>query len=372
MKKIVSLMSILILSVLLASCDEVVIDEDTFDESLLPDMIETLSLRNTDNRMSMDELSTMIQSGEYLESDRDFYLYCDVLRNTVQNDDGSYTETYTFYDYDYDIYEEAYESLYNGIDDDDDGLIDEDDEITVFMTDEMNDGIDNNHNGVIDEYFEMTPSFVVTYTITYNEGNSETVASEDGTVTTTYSYFYSYTEVRTPYTGQIIAYGPCYSYDEESGEYTDDETTNSEDSFNDDLLNAYIELLNNVQEALSEISLLDQRALGIVYAELSLGRALTEEEKVAINLVWDLYESLDVNTNTFEVFDTEIEYLEFYLGRALTDEEKAAIEMVETISNTQTESISLEQIIEFYESILNRTLTDLEKDALALYEYYGD
>ena len=372
MKKILSLISILILSVMLASCDDVVIDEDTFDESLLPEMIETLSLRNTDNRMSMDELTTMIQSGDYLESEREFYLYCDVLRNTVQNEDGTYTETYTFYDYDYDIYEEAYESLYNGIDDDDDGLIDEDDEIKIFMTDEMTDGIDNNHNGVIDEYFEMTPAFVVSYTITYNEGNPESVTSEDGTVTTTYSYFYSYTEVRTPYTGQIIEYGPCYSYDEESGEYTDDETTNSEDPFNDDLLNVYIELLNNVQEALSEISLLDQRALGIVYAEFSLGRALTEEEKVAINLVWDLYESLDVNTNTFEVFDTEIEYLEFYLGRALTDEEKEAIEIVETISNTQTESISLEQIIEFYESILNRTLTDLEKEALALYEYYGD
>jgi len=372
MKKLVSLMSILILSVLLASCDDVLIDEDTFDESLIPEMIETLSLRNSSNRMSMDELSTMIQSGDYLESERNFYLYCDVLRNTIQNEDGSYTETYTFYDYDYDIYEEAYESIYNGIDDDDDGLIDEDDEIMLFMTDEMNDGIDNNHNGVIDEYFEMTPAFVVSYTITYSEGNSESVTTEDGTVTTTYSYFYSYTEVRTPYTGQIIEYGPCYSYDDESGEYTDEESTNNDD-VNSDVYNAYINLSNDIQEALLEISLLDQRALGLVYAEFTLGRTLTEEEKAAINLVWDLYLTVEDNSNEpLEALDTEIEYLEFYLNRELTEEEKAAIELVSNITDTQTEIATLEQLIGFYESILNRELTEIEKEALAMYEFYGE
>ena len=371
MKKILSLISILILSVLLASCDNVVIDEDTFDESLLPEMIETLSLRNRDARMSMDELSTMIQSGDYLESEREFYLYCDVLRNTVQNEDGSYTETYTFYDYDYDIYEEAYESLYNGIDDDDDGLIDEDDEIKIFMTDEMNDGIDNNNNGVIDEYFEMTPAFVVSYTIIYNEGNSESVTSEDGTVTTTYSYFYSYTEVRTPYTGQIIEYGPCYSYDDESDEYTDEESTN--DDVNSDLYDVYVNLTNDIQEALSEISLLDQRALGLIYAEFTLGRTLTEEEKEAINLVWDLYFTIEDNDNEpLEALDTEIEYLEFYLNRELTEEEKEAVELVSNITDAQTEIATLEQLIGFYESILNRELTEIEKEALAFYEFYGE
>jgi hypothetical protein len=98
---------------------------------------------------------------------------------------------------------------------------------------------------------------------------------------------------------------------------------------NSDLYDAYINLSNDIQEALLEISLLDQRALGLVYAEFTLGRTLTEEEKVAI-------------------------------------------ETVSNITDTQTEIATLEQLIGYYEIILNRELTEIEKEALAMYEFYGE
>jgi len=92
------------------------------------------------------------------------------------------------------------------------------------------------------------------------------------------------------------------------------------------LYNTYINLSNDIQEALLEISQLDQRALGLVYAEFTLGRTLTEKEK-------------------------------------------AAIELVSNITYTQTEITTLEQLIGFYESILNRGLTEIEKEALAMYGF---
>lgn len=92
------------------------------------------------------------------------------------------------------------------------------------------------------------------------------------------------------------------------------------------MYNTYINLSNDIQEALLEISQLDQRALGLVYAEFTLGRTLTEKEK-------------------------------------------AAIELVSNITYTQTEITTLEQLIGFYESILNRGLTEIEKEALAMYGF---
>jgi len=92
------------------------------------------------------------------------------------------------------------------------------------------------------------------------------------------------------------------------------------------LYNTYINLSNDIQEALLEISQLDQRALGLVYAEFTLGRTLTEKEK-------------------------------------------AAIELVSNITYTQKEITTLEQLIGFYESILNRGLTEIEKEALAMYGF---
>lgn len=92
------------------------------------------------------------------------------------------------------------------------------------------------------------------------------------------------------------------------------------------MYNTYINLSNDIQEALLEISQLDQRALGLVYAEFTLGRTLTEKEK-------------------------------------------AAIELVSNITYTQKEITTLEQLIGFYESILNRGLTEIEKEALAMYGF---
>ena len=92
------------------------------------------------------------------------------------------------------------------------------------------------------------------------------------------------------------------------------------------MYNTYINLSNDIQEALLEISQLDQRALGLVYAEFTLGRTLNEKEK-------------------------------------------AAIELVSNITYTQTEITTLEQLIGFYESILNRGLTEIEKEALAMYGF---
>ena len=373
MKKIFQILVALLVTFVLVACDDIVIDEDTFDESLLPEMIQTLSLRNNDDRMSMDELSTMIQTGAYFESDVTYELQCGIQQQYITEEDGTFIQTYTYYEYNNDIFEEAFEILYNGIDDDNDGIIDEDDEIMILFTDEMTDGIDNNNDGIIDELFEQTPTYVVTYTLVFNNEITETTTSEDGTVTTVTSFSYTYTEVKTPYTGQIIEVTSCFD-DEfivEEDEFTDEETSGIEDDFNGPLLDAYINLSTEIQEAFNASISTDQMSFNFIYAEFILGRSLTDEEKEAFNLVWNLL-SLDINSYTFEVFDTEIESIEFYLGRPLTEQEIEAFDIVSTISASQSEAVTLEQRISLYETILNRLLTDLEKEAIALYEFYGE
>jgi hypothetical protein len=96
-------------------------------------------------------------------------------------------------------------------------LIDEDDELLLMVTDEMTDGIDNNHNGLTDEYFEMTPKYVVTYTVTWAQSMTTTV-SEDGTITTTGSYFGEWSEEKVLYTGQVIEFEACYEYEPEDSD----------------------------------------------------------------------------------------------------------------------------------------------------------
>jgi hypothetical protein len=227
MKKIYQVFLLLLFSIVLVACDNTPdyskVDKDTFDTSLLPGMVQTLSLRKTSNRMSMDELSTMIQTGEYFESDVTYELQCGINQDYFTEEDGTLIRTYTYYDYDDDIFEQAIDILSNGIDDDNDGIVDEDDEIMILFTDEMFDGIDNNNDGIIDELFEQIPTHLVRYTLIYDRETTETTTSEDGTVTIVTSFSYTYTEVRTPYTGQIIEYAPCFDYEEETDESTNED-----------------------------------------------------------------------------------------------------------------------------------------------------
>ena len=379
MKKIILLITLVLSSVILSSCDDV--DPNFIQPEIninASEMVQVLSSGRNNFMPNMDAMEADIQSGDILDvEDFSMYnIYCSPLRNTVDNGDGTFTETYSYYDYDYDYYETAYEMLYNGIDDDDDGEIDEDDEVLLMVTDEMTDGIDNNHNGIIDEYFEMTPSHYVTYTMTYNEG-TYTTTTEDGIETTSGSFFYEWTQVRAPYTGQIIETFECYAYDDESGEYEDEtsEETNNENNsndesvyeFNEELYTAFENLMLELSDAVVSLTDEENRALGILYAELTLGRAFTEEEKAAIELVWDLYALVDMNVIPTEDFVTELEYLEFYLERPLTEEEKVAIEIVESISEDQMDVPPTDLLIEFYETLLERSLTDLEIEALVLF-----
>ena len=120
-------------------------------------------------------------------------------------------QKYSFYEYDYDYYAHAQAMLYNGIDDDEDGIVDEEDEILLMVTDEMTDGMDNNHNGLIDEYFEMTPKYFVNTTVIHR-GSTTTTISENGMITTTGYWSTEWTEEKIPYTGQIIQFEICGYY----------------------------------------------------------------------------------------------------------------------------------------------------------------
>ena len=378
MKKIFSLLTMFISVSVLSSCDD--IDPNFITPEIdinASEMVQVLSSGRNNFMPDMEAMEADIKSGDILEVEdyRIYDVYCSPLRDTVDNGDGTFTETYSYYDYDYDYYETAYEMLYNGIDDDDDGEIDEDDEVLLMVTEEMTDGIDNNHNGIIDEYFEMTPSHYVTYTMTYNEG-TYTTTTEDGVETTTGSFFYEWTQVRAPYTGQIIETYECYAYDEETGEYTEESseenndentTSNEEENFNDELYVALENLMLESSDAILTLTDEENRELGLLYAELTLGRAFTEEEKEAIYLVWDLYALVDISVTPTEDFATELDYFEFYLERPLTEEEKAAIEIVESISEDQLDVPPTDLLIEFYEVVLERPLTELEIEALVLF-----
>ena len=233
MKKLYIVLTLLLGLTFLSGCDPETYDlepEDILSTIDASKMVETL-VSGRNNMSEMDQLTADIQSGDIMESEEEFFddYYCSSFYNTVQNEDGTYTQTFSYYDYNYDIYETAWEVMYNGIDDDDDGQIDEDDEILLYVTDEMMDGIDNNYNGVIDEYFEMTPTHYVTYTMTYNEG-TYTETTEDGVETITGSYFYEWTQVREPYNGQVVEAYECVYYDDD-GYYEDDyEPTEEEEA----------------------------------------------------------------------------------------------------------------------------------------------
>lgn len=221
MKSAFNLFIVFLLSVMITACQET---EKPMQSAIdVSAMVEVLSSGRNVFVPDLSSVDSALESGTYVSSE-DAYTqdyYCNPARTTTDNGDGTFTEFYAYYDYDYDYYEVAYEMLYNGFDDDDDGEIDEDDEILLMVTEEMSDGIDNNNNGRIDEFFEMTPTYYITYVIRYNEGSVMTT-DEDGVVTTSGSFFYEWTEVKAPYNGQIVELSGCYFIDPETGEYTEE------------------------------------------------------------------------------------------------------------------------------------------------------
>jgi hypothetical protein len=427
MKKLLVWFVFLLFTFILSSCETDVLDEIQDQLPITVDVTEMVQvLRSGRNNFTpnMESMRAKVESGDTLDASdlRVDDPSCTYAYDYIDNEDGTYTTRYTYYEYNYDYYNRAYEMLYNGIDDDNDGLIDEEDELLLMVTETMIDGIDNNYNGIIDEYFEMEPSYVVTYTITYGDVSTTTV-TEDGTITTIGSSSYTWSEVKTPYTGQVIDSYACYQED------TDD---NDEDIINDDTYNdlytIYVALVNEISTLSNTY---DYEAYGILYLELSLGRSLTDVELAAMNLVWDLYEFIPVTTLTDVEY--QVLYLEYYLnrmltedelralefvyqnryyddaltdeefrfieivevlyeqfyenydandyerfnlavslGRPLTTEENSALEIVYEIRTQQASSLNLDALISLYERILNRALTEDEQLALNYFEvgYY--
>jgi len=338
------------------------------------EMVQTLSSGRNNFMPDMDQIESDLESGDFMDVE-DFTFYevgCQYGNEYVDNGDGTYTQTFYYYDYDYDYYHMAEEVLYNGIDDDDDGEIDEDDEILIMVTDEMMDGIDNNNNGVVDEYFEMTPTHFVTYTMTFGEATT-TYTTEDGVSTTTGYYSYEWVEIREPYTGQTIESTECY--------YDDGE----EDNYNL-LSETYDALMLEVETVVGDLDDVENQAL---YFELIVGRPLTDEEKAALSLVMPLYESFD-DSEPVDDFENEINYLELYLDRALTEEERAAFELYYNYDYSEEMTPETEAAFELvdnlymivserygimmYELVLGRELTEEEIRALEIVSnlYYDD
>jgi len=207
MKKIFILTVLSLISFTLASCES-----PNPQQTLVAEMVDFLKTGRNNFTPNMEAVTAMVESGDFSESEAEDALepyYCTYSYTGVQNEDGSYLSIYSYYEYDYDYYNRAQELLYNGIDDDEDGIIDEEDELLLMVTEEMTDGIDNNHNGLIDEYFEMTPKYVVNYTALYRSSIT-TIVSEDGTITTTGYWSAEWTEEKVPYIGQIIQFEVCY------------------------------------------------------------------------------------------------------------------------------------------------------------------
>jgi hypothetical protein len=181
MKKLLILLTLFTFLFVLSSCEDALKDvitipeiEDVLEDPAIDDtedtteddvedetevsfnaseMIQVLSTGRSNFMPDMDQIESDLETGNFMDTD-DFVFYdvgCQYGNDYVDNGDGTYTQTFYYYDYDYNYYYMAEEVLYNGIDDDDDGEIDEDDEVLVMVTDEMSDGIDNNYNGVIDE-----------------------------------------------------------------------------------------------------------------------------------------------------------------------------------------------------------------------------
>ena len=358
------------------------IDEDPEVNVNATEMVQVLSTGRNNFMPDMDQIESDLESGDLMNTE-DFNFYevgCQYGNEYIDNGDGTYTQTFYYYDYDYDYFYMAEEVLYNGIDDDDDGDIDEDDEILVMVTDEMMDGVDNNNNGVVDEYFEMTPTHFVTYTMTFGEVTT-TYINEDGVSTTTGSYSYEWVEVRAPYTGQVIETTDCY-YDDD---YVDPYDPNEDEELYNTLLEVYDALMLEVESVVGDLDSIDNQSL---YFELMIGRQLTDEEKAAMEVVMALYESFE-DSEPVDDLEYEISMIELYLDRTLNEEERNAFEIYynydyseemtpETeaaftlVDNLYTIVYERSQIVMF-EFMLGRPLTEEELTAIEIVfdlEYY--
>ena len=412
MKKLYMFITLIAFLFVLSSCDnpiedvitipdvEDILEDPTIDETEDPvddidedpevtvnatEMVQALSTGRNNFMPDMDQIESDLESGDLMDTE-DFNFYevgCQYGNEYTDNGDGTYTQTFYYYDYDYDYYYMAEEVLYNGIDDDDDGDIDEDDEILVMVTDEMMDGVDNNNNGVIDEYFEMTPTHFVTYTMTFGEVTT-TYTNEDGVSTTTGSYSYEWVEVRAPYTGQIIESTDCYYEDD----YVDPTDPNEEEERYNLLLETYDALLLEVESIVGDLDDIENQSL---YFELTIGRPLTDEEKAAMEVVMALYESFE-DSEPVDDLEYEITMIELYLDRPLTEEEKTAFELYYNFDYNEEMTPEIEaaftlvdnlyslvyersQIV-MLEFMLGRSLTEEEITAIeivfALDYYYED
>lgn len=357
------------------------VDDETEVSFNASEMVQVLSTGRSNFMPDMDQIESDLETGDFMDTD-DFVFYdigCQYGNDYVDNGDGTYTQTFYYYDYDYNYYYMAEEVLYNGIDDDDDGEIDEDDEVLVMVTDEMSDGIDNNYNGVIDEYFEMTPAYFVTYSMTYGEVET-TVTNDDGVTTTTGSYTYEWVEVRAPFNNQIIETSNCY---------VDEETVDPNDEIDyNELEVVYEALLLEVESIVGDLTDVERQTM---YLELRLGRTLTTEEIEAIGIVMGIYEVLE-DTDVDNDFENEVKTLELYLDRPLTDEERNAFDIYYNYDYTDEEmtpenQAAIELIdalyvvvyersqIVVYELLLGRSLTEDELLAFEIVEairYYDD
>lgn len=319
-------------------------DEDPVVSVNATEMVQVLSTGRNNFMPDMDQIESDLESGDMMNTE-DFTFYevgCQYGNEYIDNGDGTYTQTFYYYDYNYDYYYMAEEVLYNGIDDDDDGEIDEDDEILIMVTDEMMDGVDNNNNGVIDEYFEMTPTHFVTYTMTFGEVTT-TYTNEDGVSTTTGSYSYEWVEVREPYTGQVIETTDCY-YDDD---YVDPYDPNDDEERYNLLLEVYDALLLEVESIVGDIDDIENQAL---YFELTIGRPLTDEEKAAMEVVMAIYESFD-DSESVDDLESEISMLELYLDRVLTEEERNAFELYYNYDYSEEMTPEMEAAFELVENL---------------------
>lgn len=397
MKKIYMLLVFISFMFLLSGCDNEIIDEiitipeidepviddnpedpvneDTSDETKEEDpteeeivfnageMVQVLSSGRNNFMPRMDQIESDLESGDFMDTE-DFTFYevgCQYGNEYIDNGDGTYTQTFYYYDYDYDYYYMAEEVLYNGVDDDDDGEIDEDDEILTMVTDEMSDGLDNNQNGVIDEYFEMTPSHFVTYTMTYGETQT-TYTNDDGVSTTTGSYSYEWREVREPYNGQIIEVTEC-QYQDDYVDPNDDEYVDPYDDTYNDLLDVYDALLYEVE---SVVGGLDDIENQVLYFEFRLGRTLTEEEYNAFEIVLNLYD-FDDSFEPENAVEANIQFLELYLDRALSQEELDALRVTFDFEQDATQSYT-DEIEAAYEIIDALYMTAYEQYQIVMFE----
>jgi hypothetical protein len=170
-----------------------------------------------------------------------------------------------------------------------------------------------------------------------------TYTNEDGVSTTTGSYSYEWVEIREPYTGQVIETTDCY-YDDD---YVDPYDPNHDEERYNTLLEVYDALLLEVESIVGDLDNVENQSL---YFELTLGRALTDEEKAAMEVVMAIYESFH-DSEPVDDLAYEISMIELYLDRALTEEERNAFEVYYDYDGSEEMTPEMEVAFELVEDL---------------------